>query len=1359
MTDLRAPACRPRRGGLGARCGVVRGAIVLVALAGLLPACALVADPPQATYACRADAPACPGGDICILDEGGDGVCGPFSVCIVDEGGGVARRAEDGAPCAGPEGTTKAHACAAGACVELACGMPGYPTVCGDGCVGANEECEDGNVDDGDGCARDCTYEAGWSCDGAIPVRCEAVCGDGIVVADEVCDDGNANPVDGCDEACLPTTFATAPLVSGSTDGLTTAQAELDLPLGIAADVEGVLYVADSRRHRILRFDPREGPAAEAVVIAGNGTPGFGGDGGPAREAQFCLPMGVEVDGFGNVFIADTLNHRIRRVDRDGVITTVGGQTGPGEACNFGTGSGDDDTVGPAAAARFDLPIGLAVDRARGAVYVLDTGNLRVRRLEPVGPRDQPTSWTARTVVGRVGGYLNAVDFCLTGADCESGFCGGGLCVPLDVGPQSARDVRFSDGRDFGLDLGPTGIALGSNGTLYITDTANMRILTLTAGCIDDVGTACTIRTTPTIARLDKLSVPFAIHAVPQPTGSDTIVYTDIGYGSVVRAGQTIVDGRTTIVRDGVLGQPPLNTPAGLTSFGNDLFFVDGNERRVLRVPDGGRANGAIGLVEEVAGRTGIRIKDGVPANDVELFAPAQVAVDDVGAFYTIETLGHVGRRFAPAADGTFVSRRAAGTGQLDLFALLGLNATFRPTAAPSDDPRPPPAEGGDRGQCRRSLNRLALGADPGRGPLGIAVLPWIDGEGVERRSVLVGDTLAQQVLRFEDDGRVCNVLTAHDVGGVDDEFAPQFMHLEGRTLLIVDNGIGRIGASRLAIVTFGEDGRLLDAGPRNPNDPPWVPLLALNDVASVADALPLPDGTFLVADPSASVVWRYTPSLPLVREPYVGRAYAPADDGGDASRDAARLFSPLGLARCPDGRLVIADGGPASNEARTGDVGVRLRVVSADGTQVSTIAGTGVRGFSGDFGPAPQARIDLPTPYAVESAPRVVLGASVGVACAADGTVYFAEHDSQRVRRVAADGTITTVAGRVTPFGPGPAATARLYVPVTFATGLPDEQPPSLVAVDGASGEAPETGAGRVSVVDGADDPVVRLALGYPRAATTAVGPALRAPLLAGAQGAAWDAARGRLVITQSRSTALRVVDVASGDAATWLDLAPVELGEGGLAGIAIDPADGTFVVADEDDHCVRRLSADLALDLSPDAAVVGTCGAADGPLLAPTAVAFSRGGALYVSDTGHNRVVRLEGAGPAATVVDIVGRLRTPASAGEGAPAAEQAVNAPRQLAFDAWDNLFIASTTTVRVVLNDGKDGDDDVDGDDPIITAFGAGGGVYPEREARCITALAPLPPNLALPVGARSAIVVADSCLGAAALVTTVRSAP
>ena len=140
-------------------------------------------------------------------------------------------------------------------------------------------------------------------------------------------------------------------------------EARLNHPEGLALDAEGNLYVADTINHRIRRVDATTGLIE---TVAGTGTQGDGGDGGPATEAELRFPSGVAVDDDGRVYIADTFNHRIRRVDRDGVIETIAGS----EKGYAGNG-------GPAVDALLKGPAYLELEGDR--LYVADMQNQVVR--------------------------------------------------------------------------------------------------------------------------------------------------------------------------------------------------------------------------------------------------------------------------------------------------------------------------------------------------------------------------------------------------------------------------------------------------------------------------------------------------------------------------------------------------------------------------------------------------------------------------------------------------------------------------------------------------------------------------------------------------------------------------------------------------------------------------------------------------------------------------------------------------------------------------------------------------------------------------------------------------------------------
>jgi DNA-binding beta-propeller fold protein YncE len=146
--------------------------------------------------------------------------------------------------------------------------------------------------------------------------------------------------------------------------------ADLSTPTGLAVDGEGSLYIGDTGRHRVLKL----GPEGRLLTVAGTGTAGFSGDGGPASAARLNGPWGLAVDLHGNLSIADAANHRVRRLTPEGRISTV---AGTGMAGFSGDG-------GPASAARLDRPLALLLDR-QGNLFIVDSLNGRIRKVDGEG--------------------------------------------------------------------------------------------------------------------------------------------------------------------------------------------------------------------------------------------------------------------------------------------------------------------------------------------------------------------------------------------------------------------------------------------------------------------------------------------------------------------------------------------------------------------------------------------------------------------------------------------------------------------------------------------------------------------------------------------------------------------------------------------------------------------------------------------------------------------------------------------------------------------------------------------------------------------------------------------------------------
>jgi sugar lactone lactonase YvrE len=310
--------------------------------------------------------------------------------------------------------------------------------------------------------------------------------------------------------------------IAGSTAGFSgdsgqATAAQLNLPTALAVDANHNLYIADSRNHRIRRITA----AGLITTVGGNGIQGFGGDNGPAIAASIDSPNGLAVDAAGDLYLSDTHNHRIRKIDAStGVITTIaGGQPGI---------SGDG---GPAVAATFALPHGLSIDNA-GDIYIADTENHCIRRIDG-------SSGAITTIAGN-------------GTENFSG----------DDGPATAAALDS-----------PRAIATSPTGLITLTDTNDQRVRQLDMQPVPAIHTIAGLSNRP-VSTLRLTAPPSIVYGTGQltavlasPTATGSIIFTllDPGTANGTTLGTAPVAASTASFDTGALSVGSYNFLAAYT--------------------------------------------------------------------------------------------------------------------------------------------------------------------------------------------------------------------------------------------------------------------------------------------------------------------------------------------------------------------------------------------------------------------------------------------------------------------------------------------------------------------------------------------------------------------------------------------------------------------------------------------------------------------------------------------------------------------------------------------------------------------------------------------------------------------------
>ena len=693
---------------------------------------------------------------------------------------------------------------------------------------------------------------------------------------------------------------------------------------GVAADRLGNLYLSDTSNNRILKVDT----SGIITTFAGTGTAGPSGDGGPATAAQLKTPYGLATDLSGNLYIADYGNGRVRRIAPDGAISTV---AGGGTLADAGDGS-------PATSVPLLGPRNLAIDSV-GNLYVSEFDVGRVRKVDTTG-----NIWT----VAGTG---------VPGSNDESG---------------PATNAQLSS---------PAGLAADSSGNLYIADTGN--------SCIHKISLATGIMSTLAVPESLKLS-PLALAMDNNSTlylsdGAGVVSYAQTGAWSAVAGVLSLQAFQASFVQ-GYTGDGGPATSAELTGvldlavgLSGTLYIADSTRIRSVDRSLIIRTVAGTGPTQEAG--------DGGPANSAILSAPSALALDHAGNLSITDTGFHRIRQVTPSGSIATV----AGTG------IQGYNGDGIPALkANLNNPR---------GVALDTVGSLVI-ADTGNHRIRKVtggLISTLIGTGASGVGACVSAPL--QTVLHNPTG------TCYDLGG---------------NLYVVDQGNNRVlqmAPGGLVVVYAGQcDGT---PGGGAAGDGGAARSAHLNTpTACATDA----GGNLYIADTVNHRIRRVTPAGIISTVAGTGLPGASGDEGPAM---AAALNSPLSISVDGSGNISVADTGNS-----------RIRMVTADGLIHGT-AGTGAPGFSGDGGSARIAQLSSPFAVTVDGS----------------GNAYVADSGNSRVRRLTPQVAqpVTAPAPVTTPTQPAQAPVVAVENTASMAQGA--VAPGELVTIIGA-GLGPQSAA-----------------------------------------------------------------------------------------------------------------------------------------------------------------------------------------------------------------------------------------------------------------------------------------------------------
>lgn len=731
------------------------------------------------------------------------------------------------------------------------------------------------------------------------------------------------------------TTLAGTGTASLYGDGGPAMAADLNQPQGLAADSARNLYIADTGNSVVRRIDSITGKIA---TVAGNGTPGYAGDGGSATAAQLNGPVGVALDANGDLYIADTGNSRVRVVYEGGTLAaqlialenpsvtapvvgdiyTVAGSATPGY-------SGD---LGLASLATLGAPQHIAVDTA-GDLYFGDTANNRVR-------------------VVYLGGATTSALIKAANPSVTTPVAGD---VYTAVGSGVASST--GDGAVAGLATvnAPSGIAVDPLGNLFIAESVGNRVRVVFAS-----GTL--------------LAAAIKVDAAGAPTAVATDIYTLIGTGSASYAG------------DGGLGSAAaISQPAGLfVDSAEDIYLADGGNH-VVRL-----LTAATGVVSTIAGNNGLGggySGDEGLATAAQLGTPTDVAVDAAGRVLIADGIGN--SRIRVASTNAVLPTTAVGSTSAAQTLLLRVNASIQLAAI-----APVPSMGGGTEYTAALSPNCPVGTQLSAGTLcmlTVSFTPAYPGQ----RSVPLAVT--------DSNGNVYSFLLSGT------GFGARTVVLPGQMTTIAGTGV---------------------PGFAGDNGPATAAKLNIPGNVAVDSA-----GNIFFSDKSNDCIRVIYAGGPVVARlikletgytATAGSIYTIAGIGGSAGSTLApnnvlatssKLWLPTNMAIDAADNVYFTEGSKA------------IRMVNAQTGLLSTIVGNGSAGFAGDNGLGTNAELFLANGIGLDNL----------------GNLYLVDGDNYRIRKVVlSTGVITTIAGTGTTGysgDGGPAIAAKILLPQAVAADL----------------------------------------------------------------------------------------------------------------------------------------------------------------------------------------------------------------------------------------------------------------------------------------------------------------------------------